>query len=76
MANWEKIKIKKEQILKDFPFLTQYNEKAILTKEQIEQSYYLAYKIGLEEHKFYDQAYKLNQAANPQKSNPCKDFTF
>ena len=76
MENWKKVKLKKEQILKDSPKLADYKKQINLSKEQTDKIYQQAYFVGLEEHKLYNSLYQMDQMTHPETSNPCKEFVF
>lgn len=74
IANWNKAKLKRTEILQKFPDLLNLNKKAKELTSRIADNYNTAYAISVQEKKLYNELYKKKQIKNSK--DPCSEFIF
>lgn len=74
LSNWRKIKIRKEEILKQYPKMNQLNGASKKLFDEMEDNWNEAHKLGQLEKKFYDGLYRQKQTRD--KSDPCAQIVF
>ena len=71
---YKKIKIKKQEIINQYPALNTYNAEAEKVLKKVQNNRLVVESIAIEEKKFYDELYRHHQSLNTNE--PCRRFVY